>query len=202
MENLIVRASVINFLLQMPILFLLPHPGTNVFPYKLGQYPDLMGIYRIQAVAIQSLVQHQWPLWSFPWVPKIQRYFLLEHSASNIFHKLYRPNATGVLTLCYIRAVNYYYFGRCLGGSVGWASASGLGHDLESQVHSQRGVCFSVRSPTPPTTWLILSLTHSLSNKISEKKKITIFTLTVAKRQTRCVILRSFNLLMPPFCHM
>lgn len=61
-EILTVRVSVINFLLQMPILFLLLHPGTNVFPYTLGRYPDLMGIYRIQAVAIQSLVQHQWLL--------------------------------------------------------------------------------------------------------------------------------------------
>lgn len=61
-EILTVLAILINFLPQMPILFPLPHPGTNVFLYKLGLFPGLRGIYQIQAVAIQILVQHQWPL--------------------------------------------------------------------------------------------------------------------------------------------
>jgi hypothetical protein len=51
-----------NFLPQMPILFLLPHPGTSVFLYKLGLYPSLMEIYQIQAAVIQIPVQHQWLL--------------------------------------------------------------------------------------------------------------------------------------------
>ena len=55
---LIVIAILIHFLPQMPILFLLPHPETNVFLYKLGLYPGLMGIYQIQAAAIQILIQH------------------------------------------------------------------------------------------------------------------------------------------------
>ena len=54
----ILTAILINFLPQMPILFLLLHPKINVFLYKLGLYPGLTGIYRIQAVAIQILIQH------------------------------------------------------------------------------------------------------------------------------------------------
>lgn len=61
-QKFLVITILINFLPQMPILFLPLHPGTNVFLYKLGLYPSLMEIDQIQAAAIQILVQHQWLL--------------------------------------------------------------------------------------------------------------------------------------------